>query len=92
LECGDAAAACGLASMMGGMMETRLGVTASTHAALARGVFQFFDLDAHKDHAIDPIIGGIWHDQGMVETDESVGLGAAPDPSWLAEFDSIVIE
>lgn len=92
LECGEAAAACGLTSMMGGMMETRLGVTASTHAALARGVFQHFDLDAHKDHAIDPIAGGIWHEQGMVELGEVPGLGASPDPAWLSGFESLVIE
>lgn len=69
--------------MMGGMVETRLGVTAAAHLALAHPAFEFFDLDAHHPQAEDPILGGITLVDGETHLPEGPGLGAQPDPNYL---------
>lgn len=83
LEIASIASHAYLPCMMGGMVESRLGVTAAAHAACSRPVFRFFDLDAHKDHAEDPILGGIRIEQGNVLLPDEPGLGAKPDLAWL---------
>lgn len=48
----------GLKLMVGGMMETRLGMTAATHLAASLGGVEFADLDTAWLLASDPFIGG----------------------------------
>lgn len=78
--------------MIGGMMESRIGMTAAAHCGSSRGVFRFFDLDANKDHAEDPIIGGLRFQDGRVHLPEAPGLGASPDPAFLRGIPSVVVE
>ena len=55
---GLAAQAAGLAVMAGGMVETRLGMTAAAHVACALGGVDFVDLDTAWLLAGDPYTGG----------------------------------
>jgi L-alanine-DL-glutamate epimerase-like enolase superfamily enzyme len=55
---GLAAQAAGLAVMAGGMVETRLGMTAAAHLACALGGVDFVDLDTAWLLADDPYTGG----------------------------------
>ncbi len=55
---GLAAQAAGLAVMAGGMVETRLGMTAAAHVACALGGVDFVDLDTAWLLAHDPYTGG----------------------------------
>lgn len=69
--------------MVGGMAETRLGVTASSHFACTNDVLQYFDLDAHMGHTHDPIQGGIQIVDGCVVLPTTIGLGAEPEAEFL---------
>lgn len=77
--------------MMGGMAETRLGVTAAAALAAADPAFHFFDLDAHTGHTTDPIEGGINIHQGQVHLPKTPGLGAKPHPQHLNTLPPIPI-
>ena len=69
--------------MMGCMSESRLGITAAAHFALANPVIQFFDLDSCLEHAENRIVGGVEYRGGMITVPEAPGLGAWPDPDYL---------
>jgi len=58
LALGRAAREAGLLVMMGGMVETRLGMTAAAHVACALGGVDFVDLDTALLLADDPYVGG----------------------------------
>ncbi|MFM9873252.1 MAG: mandelate racemase/muconate lactonizing enzyme family protein [Fimbriimonadaceae bacterium] len=77
--------------MIGGMAETRLGVTASAHLGCSDDVFQYFDLDAHVGHTVDPIDGGIEIVDGRVRLSDEPGLGARPKDDFLAGLDMVEI-
>lgn len=78
--------------MIGGMAETRLGVTASAHLGCSDDVFQYFDLDAHVGHTVDPIEGGIEIVGGRVRLGDAPGLGARPSESYLSGLDMIEVK
>lgn len=79
-------------SMIGGMAETRLGVTASAHLACTNQVFEFFDLDAHMGHTFDPIDGGIQIVSGAIKVGNEVGLGARPTGEFLNQLDCLEVK
>jgi L-alanine-DL-glutamate epimerase-like enolase superfamily enzyme len=58
LAIGQAARAAGLRLMVGGMVETRLGMTAAANLACALGGADFVDLDTAWLLAEDPYVGG----------------------------------
>ncbi|HEY1693281.1 MAG TPA: dipeptide epimerase [Polyangiaceae bacterium] len=58
LAIGRAAREAGLRVMVGGMVETRLGMTAAAHVACALGGADFVDLDTAWLLADDPYVGG----------------------------------
>ncbi len=58
LAIGRAARAAGMTIMIGGMVETRLGMTAATHVAAALGGVDYVDLDTAWLLAEDPFDGG----------------------------------
>ncbi|HEY8090688.1 MAG TPA: enolase C-terminal domain-like protein, partial [Polyangiaceae bacterium] len=58
LAIGQAARAASLRVMVGGMVETRLGMTAAAHLACALGGADFVDLDTAWLLADDPYVGG----------------------------------
>ena len=83
--------AAGLPLMLGTMGETRLGLSAFVHFALANPSIRFFDLDSYVTHVEDPIINGVKINNGMLEFDESPGIGAYPDPTFLKKIKKITI-
>ena len=66
LAIGRRAAELGLARMIGGMVETRLGMTTAAHVAVALGGVELVDLDTAWLLREDPFVGA-----------ERVGLGVA---------------
>ena len=78
------AAAGGRVCMIGGMSESRLGVTAAAHFALANPIVEFCDLDSFYEHRDDPIHGGLTIRDGKVIVPDEPGIGAVPDESYLA--------
>lgn len=77
------AQACGAGCMVGCMMESRLGLTATAHVAAARDVICFVDLDTAWMLAEDPVIGGITYDGERVTLPDTPGIGAEFRESFL---------
>ncbi|MBX3242059.1 MAG: dipeptide epimerase [Chitinophagaceae bacterium] len=78
--------------MMGGMLESRVALTAFAHFASARDNIQFYDMDTcllgHKE---DPVTGGVRYDNYFVELPDGIGIGADADNSFLATQESVTI-
>jgi L-alanine-DL-glutamate epimerase-like enolase superfamily enzyme len=74
LAIGRAAREAGLLVMMGGMVETRLGMTAAAHVACALGGVDFVDLDTAWLLADDPYVGGYVADGPRYTLRDAPGL------------------
>ena len=75
LAAGRAAREAGLKVMVGGMVETRLGMTAAAHLACALGGVDFVDLDTAWLLAHDPYRGGYLADGPRYVMPDAPGLG-----------------
>ena len=75
LAVGDAARQAGLSLMVGGMVESRLGMTAAAHVACALGGAEFVDLDTAWLLADDPYVGGYVADGPHYTMPDTPGLG-----------------
>lgn len=82
----------GIACMMGGMLESRLALTAKVHFAMAMDNIRFYDLDTCLlGHRIDPVIGGVQY-QGMhLSLTEEPGIGADVDDAYLQTLEKVII-
>lgn len=77
--------------MIGCMSESRLGITANAHLASARRNVTFFDLDAHFEHAIDPVVGGAVYNGYHITLPDVPGIGATVDADFLANCEKISV-
>ena len=76
---------------VGGFMESRLGLTASAHLALANDHIHHCDFDTPLMFTEDPVIGGIKYlDKGIIEVPDTPGLGAAIDESYLSKAEKFL--
>jgi L-alanine-DL-glutamate epimerase-like enolase superfamily enzyme len=80
LRLGLEAQRAGLRVMTGGMVETRLGMTAAAHLACGLGGVDFVDLDTAWLLADDPYVGGYEAVGPLYTMPESAGLGVTPRP------------
>src|SRR5580704_8277502 len=70
----------GVPCMMGGMLESRVALTAFAHFALAHDNIIFYDMDTCKlGHKADPVTGGVRFNGYFLEIPETPGLGADAD-------------
>lgn len=78
--------------MMGGMLESRLALTAFAHFATAHDNIKFYDMDTCMlGHKTDPVTGGVRYNGFLLELPDTVGIGAAIDPVFLENCEKIVI-
>lgn len=77
LAIGRRARELGLARMIGGMVETRLGMTTAAHVAVALGGVDFVDLDTAWLLREDPFVGGYQAVGPEYVLPEAPGLGVA---------------
>lgn len=77
-EIGLAARARKLAVMMGGMVETRLGMTAAAHLAASLGGVELADLDTAWLLTADPFEGGYRAEGAKLRLPDVPGLGLSP--------------
>ena len=75
--------------MIGCMSESRLGITAAAHFALANEIIRFFDLDSSLEHAEDPIQGGVEIKRNILTLPDTPGIGARPDPAWRGKLEEV---
>ena len=72
----------GLLVMVGGMVETRLGMTAAAHVACAVGGVEFVDLDTAWLLRADPYEGGYAADGPRYTLPDAPGLGVTARGEW----------
>ena len=79
--------------MLGGMLESRLALTAKVHLAMAHPGFAFYDLDTCLLGQLeDPVIGGAHYNGFSLEVGDGAGIDADIDPAFLARCGKAVIE
>lgn len=78
--------------MMGGMLESRVALTAFTHFALAHKNIVFHDMDTCLlGHTTDPVTGGVRYKGYFLEIPDTPGLGADADESFLQQCEKISV-
>ena len=78
--------------MMGGMLESRVALTALAHFATAFDNIYFYDMDTCMlGHKIDPVIGGVSYNNFYVELPDAIGIGADVDETFLNTLEKVVI-
>ncbi len=78
--------------MMGGMLESRVALTAKVHFAMANDNIRFYDLDTCLlGHLTDPVIGGVTYNRMNLELTDAIGIGADVDDDYLKKLESITL-
>jgi L-alanine-DL-glutamate epimerase-like enolase superfamily enzyme len=78
--------------MMGGMLESRLALTAFAHFALSQNNIHFYDMDTCLlGHQVDPVTGGVQYRGYFLEVPEIAGIGADIDENFLKNCEQVVI-
>ncbi|MBC7850865.1 MAG: dipeptide epimerase [Chitinophagaceae bacterium] len=78
--------------MLGGMIESRLALTAKVHLAMSHDNIQFYDLDTCLlGHKLDPVIGGAQYNNFFLELPDGPGIDADIDPNFLESMEKVVI-
>ena len=78
--------------MMGGMLESRVALTAFAHFAVAHPNVIFYDMDTCMlGHTTDPVKGGLQYNGFLIGTPEAAGIGADADDAFLRSCEHISI-
>ena len=86
LKINHAAAAAGIPCMMGGMLESRIALSAKLHVVYACPNIQFYDLDTCMlGHLKDPAKDGVIYNGYFLEMPDLPGIGADAEESFLKD-------
>ncbi len=78
--------------MMGGMLESRIALTAFAHFALAHDNMRFYDMDTCLlGHTADPVVRGVRYKGYFLEIPDTPGLGADAESGFLRECETISV-
>ena len=78
--------------MMGGMLESRIALSAAAHFVLAHPNIIFYDMDTCLiGHKIDPVKGGLQYNGFIPAVSDTPGIGADADDEFLKKLEQIVI-
>jgi L-alanine-DL-glutamate epimerase-like enolase superfamily enzyme len=78
--------------MMGGMLESRIALTAFAHFALASDNIIFHDMDTCMlGHKTDPVTGGVQYKGYFLETPGTPGIGADADEAFLKTLEKGIV-
>jgi L-alanine-DL-glutamate epimerase-like enolase superfamily enzyme len=82
----DLAASYQVPCMMGGMLESRIALSAQLHFAMAMPNIKFYDMDTCMlGHLADPCIGGVQYQGYHLTIDDAPGIGADASEDFLAQ-------
>jgi L-alanine-DL-glutamate epimerase-like enolase superfamily enzyme len=88
----EVCASYGIPCMMGGMLESRLALSAFAHFAMSQDNIQFYDMDTCLlGHKIDPVIGGVLFDKYNLIVQDTPGIGADINETFLKTCEQIVV-
>ncbi|MBS1660179.1 MAG: dipeptide epimerase [Bacteroidetes bacterium] len=78
--------------MMGGMLESRVALTAFAHFTLAHDNIIFNDMDTCMlGHKTDPVTGGVRYKGYFLEVPDTPGLGADADETFLQQCEKVTV-
>jgi L-Ala-D/L-Glu epimerase len=78
--------------MIGGMLESRVALSAFAHFALAHDNIIFYDMDTCMlGHQVDPVTGGVKFNRYFVEVPDEPGIGADADNLFLKNCETVTI-
>ncbi|HWK03440.1 MAG TPA: dipeptide epimerase [Puia sp.] len=78
--------------MMGGMLESRVALTAFAHFATAHDNIIFYDMDTCLlGHKTDPVTGGVQYKGYFLEIPDTPGIGADVEESFLQQCEKISV-
>jgi L-Ala-D/L-Glu epimerase len=78
--------------MIGGMLESRIALTAFAHFALAHQNIIFYDMDTCMlGHKLDPVEGGIKYNGFVPDIPDTPGIGADANDEFLKGLEKVVI-
>lgn len=78
--------------MMGGMLESRVALSAFAHFVLAHDNVIFYDMDTCMlGHKADPVKGGVQYNGFFLQVPESAGIGADVDDVFLQNLEKATI-
>ncbi|NCI51261.1 dipeptide epimerase [Sediminibacterium roseum] len=81
-----------IACMMGGMLESRVALTAKVHFAMAKNNIKFYDLDTCLlGHLKDPVTGGVSYEGMHLRLGDAPGIGADVDPAYLETLEKVIV-
>lgn len=88
----DTAAEKGIACMMGGMLESRIALSAKLHFVYASPNIKFYDMDTCLlGHLVDHCIGGAIYDGYKLTISDEPGIGADADEAFLEGCEKVTI-
>ncbi len=88
----DVAAEKGIACMMGGMLESRIALSAKLHFVYASPNIRFYDMDTCMlGHLADPCIRGVSYEGYYLNINNISGIGADADDNFLADCEKFVV-
>lgn len=88
----DVAREKGIPCMMGGMLESRIALSAKLHFVYASPNINFYDMDTCMlGHKEDPCIGGVMYDGYKLYIDDAPGIGADADELFLKNCEKITV-
>ena len=88
----DTTAKHGMPCMLGGMLESRLALTAKVHFAMSHDNIVFYDLDTCLlGHKLDPVIGGAKYNNYFLEITDEPGIAADIDQEFLKQCEGVVV-
>lgn len=88
----DLAAEHGIPCMMGGMLESRIALSAKLHFVYASANIHFYDMDTCMlGHRVDPCIGGVTYDGYKLNISDAIGIGADADEEFLERCERWVV-
>lgn len=81
-----------IACMMGGMLESRVALSAFAHFAISHDNVQFYDMDTCLlGHKVDPVTGGVQYKGFNLQVPETAGIGADADDVFLQGLEKATI-
>ena len=88
----DLAAKHGIPCMMGGMLESRIALSAKLHFVYASPNIKFYDMDTCMlGHLADPCKGGVIYEGYHLKIADTPGIGADANDAFLAGCEKFVV-
>jgi L-alanine-DL-glutamate epimerase-like enolase superfamily enzyme len=85
--------AANIPNMMGGMLESRLALSAKVHLALACPNIKYFDMDTCLlGHLEDPVVNGVQFKGMKLSLPDLPGIGADVDDAWLQRCEMVAVD